>query len=90
MLPAQATSQTADPPPPRPGWRQVTKEEFYAAIGHLDVNPSILPGPYPYTSEFKMRHSRAVVGIKVGYRPEGRALPVSAYYLPAANACHAQ
>ena len=54
------------------GMRPVTKEQFYAAIGHLNVHPQIQPGGYPYTSIWKMLDgSRVVVGKSVGVRDGG-------------------
>ena len=46
--------------------RAVTKEEFYAAVGRLNVHPQIQPGPYPYTSLWKTISERRVVGKSVG------------------------
>lgn len=60
--------------------REVSKDEFYAAMGPLNVTP-VPTGPYPYTSLFKtpdgVTHGKAV-----GYYPEGSALPASRYFLP--------
>ena len=50
---------------------EVTKEEFYRAIGPLNVHPTIIdPYNYPYSSEWKtpMRH---VVGFTEDYHPDG-------------------
>lgn len=46
--------------------RAVTKEQFFAALGGLNVHPQIQPGPYPYTSLWKLADSRTVVGRTVG------------------------
>lgn len=47
--------------------RKVTQEAFYAAVGQLNVHPHILPGPYPYSSEWQMQDgSRRVIGKTVG------------------------
>jgi hypothetical protein len=64
--------------------KQVTTEEFYKAIGPLDVHPSIQPGPYPYTSLWKLRQrpDGAPLGKSVGRRVGG--LVVTDYYLPEA------
>jgi len=52
--------------------RRVTTEQFYAAVGPLNVYPQIQPGPYPYTSIWKtMDVSRAVIGKSVGVREGG-------------------
>lgn len=53
------------------GMRPVTKEQFYAAIGHLNVHPQIQPGPYPYTSLWKHLNGSGVVGKSVGVRDGG-------------------
>jgi len=58
--------------------KPVTKEEFYKQVGPLDVHPSIQPGPYPYTSLWKLRHGQTV-GKSVG-RIEG-GLAVTDYFL---------
>ena len=43
--------------------KQVSKKEFYAAVGPMDVVVSIrAPKKYPYTSDFKTR-----AGVLVGY-----------------------
>lgn len=51
--------------------RPVTKDEFYAAIGNLNVHPQIQPGPYPYTSLWKRLDNRNVIGKSVGVRDGG-------------------
>lgn len=45
--------------------RQVTQQEFYATIGPQNCHPHILPGRYPYTSEFRTPSGR-VIGKAVG------------------------
>lgn len=59
--------------------RPVTKEQFYDAIGRLNVHPQIQPGPYPYTSTWKMLSDRRVVGKSVGRRLGGTT--VNDYFL---------
>lgn len=48
--------------------RPVTKSEFFAHIMGLteDCHPHILPGRFPYTSVFKLRHSGKELGRIVG------------------------
>ncbi len=58
---------------------EVTKDEFYAAMGRMDVHPQPV-GPYPYTSLFKTK-SGEVLGKAVDYFPEGKALYETRYYL---------
>jgi hypothetical protein len=45
--------------------KQVSQNEFYAAIGKLDCHP-MPSGRYPYTSEFKTKDGR-LVGKSVSY-----------------------
>ena len=59
---------------------EVDKVAFYEAIGPQDVKVEILPGLYPYTSEF-VTPSREVRGRKAGYMPEGSGMPQYRYYL---------
>ena len=47
--------------------KAVTKEQFFAVICPLDVHPSIAPGPWPYTSIWKMRNNQRVVGKSVDH-----------------------
>lgn len=47
--------------------RKISKDEFYKMVGPLDVHPSIQPGPWPYTSLWKLRNTREVVGKSVGH-----------------------
>jgi hypothetical protein len=63
---------------------EVEKAAFYAAIGPQNVTVSIVPGPYPYTSEF-ITPSREVRGRRVGYMPEGEGLAKHRYFLPNAE-----
>lgn len=46
--------------------REVTHEEFFAAIGQTDAHPSILPGSYPYTSAFLTRQGGHYMGREIG------------------------
>ncbi|WP_199153453.1 hypothetical protein [Chromobacterium sp. ASV23] len=62
-------------------WKEVSKDEFFKAIGPRDVSPTPV-GRYPYTSLFKTR-AGAVVGKIEGYFPEGSALPRHRHWLPA-------
>lgn len=64
-----------------PGWREVTKDEFYRAIGPQDVHPSP-QGRWPYTSLFKTR-AGVVRGKAEDYKPEGSGLTKTRYWLPA-------
>lgn len=44
-------------------WREVTYEEFFAAMGPLNVHPRIV-GPWPYVSQWTMQDgSRRIVGM---------------------------
>jgi len=60
--------------------REATKTEFFAAMTG-NVHPKILPGPYPYTSEWRLRPSNRVVGKSVGYIPHGKGLEETRWYL---------
>ena len=65
--------------------RQVSKEEFFKIVGPQNVHPQIQNSNYPYTSLWKLQGSYAsrevVVGKTVGVIPEGKALPITKYYL---------
>lgn len=37
--------------------KQVSQERFFAVMNPLDVHPSIQPGPWPYTSLWKLRRN---------------------------------
>jgi hypothetical protein len=63
---------------------EVSKDVFYATIGPQNVVVSIVPGPYPYTSEF-ITPSHEVRGRKVGYLPDGEALAKHRYFLSNTN-----
>lgn len=41
--------------------KEVTKDEFYAAIGEQDACVRVT-GDYPYTSLFELRNTRQLVG----------------------------
>ena len=63
--------------------RQVTKDEFFAAIGGRDVHPCIRRMPWPYTSDWRLNRGHGPI---VG-RSEDHLLPASAltetrYFLP--------
>lgn len=62
-------------------WKEVTKDEFWKAVGSLNVHP-YPEGKYPYTSYFKFPDG-SVFGKKVGYFPGGieTAFPEARYYL---------
>ena len=49
--------------------REVTKDEFYRAIGNGDIVSRVAQGKYPYTSIFETRY---------GQREVGRVVPTSA------------
>ena len=61
--------------------RQVTKDQFYAAVGPLNVHPSIQPGSWPYTSLWKLQSGdQRTVGKTVG-RLEQPGKAATDYYL---------
>ena len=61
--------------------KEVTIDEFYKAIGPLDVVLSAV-GDYPYTTEFKMRNSGTIKGKVVDRIGVGDEDPlVSVFYL---------
>ena len=62
-----------------PGWKEVTKDEFYAAMTG-DVHPTI-EGKYPYWGFFQTP-GRIKRGLYVGYYPENSGLAENKYYLP--------
>lgn len=59
--------------------KRVSKEEFYSTVGPLNVHPCPV-GNYPYTSLFKTP-TREVKGKIVESLPEGKAIPVSEYFI---------
>ena len=65
---------------------EVSKPDFYAAIGPQNVTVETVPGPYPYTSEF-ITSGREVRGRKVGYMPEGEGLAKHRYFLRGLTPC---
>lgn len=46
-------------------WKEVTKAEFFRAIGKMDVHPCIQPGGYPYTAIWQTPQ-RSAIGKSVG------------------------
>lgn len=58
--------------------REVTQDEFYAAIGPVDCHPR-LSDDYPYTSTFETRRGRLEVGRII---PEPNRPHRPHYYLP--------
>lgn len=62
--------------------RAVSKDQFYKAIGNLNVHPTIVTDKYPYTSEWRMLDGqRALIGKSVGRMDGGSA--VTDYFLNA-------
>jgi hypothetical protein len=62
--------------------RQVSRDEFYEAMGPLNVHPCPV-GPWPYTSLWKLNGGAGpTVGWSEGYLPMDSALPQTRYYLP--------
>jgi len=62
--------------------RQVSRDEFYKALGALDVHPHIQPPErYPYRSVWELRQSRQTMGETVGRDENGKLL--TDYFLPA-------
>jgi hypothetical protein len=60
--------------------REVSKEEFFAFVGKLDVHPTPV-GNWPYTSIFKDR-AGVERGRIVNFIPAGSALSVPSFFLP--------
>jgi hypothetical protein len=60
--------------------RQVSKDEFYKAVGPLNVHPNIVTG-WPYTSEWRLQNdmARTLIG-KTILRQEGGQL-LTDYFL---------
>lgn len=63
--------------------KQVTRQEFFAAVGQKNVHPSIRRTSWPYTTDWKLQ---AGIGAIVG-KSEDRLIPGSAltetlYFLP--------
>lgn len=65
------------------GWREVSKEDFYAEIGPQNVSPTA-DGKWPYTSRFVTPRGD-VRGICEDYLTEGYGLTESRYFLPPNN-----
>jgi len=61
--------------------KEVTKEEFYGAIGKLNCIPDP-QGKYPYTSVYKTPDGKEV-GRVVKTLENGQYPPKSTYFLPA-------
>lgn len=61
--------------------KEVTKEAFWSRLYNekRDMHPFIV-GNYPYTSIFKYKDGN-ICGKIVGHIPDGKALPVSIYFL---------
>ena len=62
-------------------WKQVSKEEFTEKIYKRDVIGSIIPEPYPYTTEFKLRDGQDPIGKVVRSIPPGGAEIFCEYFL---------
>lgn len=67
-----------------PALQPVTREQFFAAVGNLDVHPRIV-SDWPYRSEWRLQdNSRKIVGASQE-RPERPECPngltETAYYL---------
>lgn len=77
---ATRTGKHADDCQPPGDAREVTKEEFFKAIGPLDVHPKPL-GDYPYLSEFRTRAGFPRGWIKDGVK-YGKPNYGNRYYLP--------
>lgn len=47
--------------------QKVSRKEFFAAVGDKDVHPQIQPGPWPYTSLWRLQSEpgRPVIGKSV-------------------------
>lgn len=61
--------------------RQVSKADFFAAIGPMNVHPTIVTDRYPYTSEWRLldRPHAAPIGRTIGRIEAGE--PAKDYYL---------
>ena len=60
-------------------WLEISKEDFYASIGRLDVHPSLQPGGYPYTALW-LTPTREVRGKSVEHVIAG--IHGTRYFLP--------
>ena len=65
--------------------KEVTKKVFYEHIGLLDVVPVIRNSySHPYTTDFKLRHTREIIGTIVDEYENGKNWPlITKYYLKA-------
>jgi hypothetical protein len=61
--------------------REVTKDEFFAAIGNQNVHPSV-QGDWPYTSRFLNRQTGREAGRIEEFLPPGKFRPARRYLLP--------
>lgn len=62
------------------GYRQVSSDEFYDAIGDLDVWLHTI-GPWPYKTEFREKSNRRLVGYSQGYELRPGVALDKYYYL---------
>lgn len=62
-------------------FREASKDTFFAAIRPLNVHPQIQPGPWPYTSLWKLPGGQ-VMGKVVNSLSPGEALPKTSFWLP--------
>lgn len=62
--------------------REVTKDEFYKAIGPFDCHPDIV-GRYPYTSLFRMQRSERGFQFReiIGRVEDGDTNTASRYFI---------
>jgi hypothetical protein len=44
---------------------QVTEQQFYDAIGPMNVHGSIVNAKWPYITEFTLGHGREVIGRRI-------------------------
>ncbi|MCO5252583.1 MAG: hypothetical protein M9949_14340 [Candidatus Kapabacteria bacterium] len=51
--------------------REVTHDEFWAAIGEQDCCFRIITEKHPYTSLVELKHSRKIIGKKVDSYTDG-------------------
>ena len=65
----------------RRAMHEITRDEFYAQIGNLDVVFSILPGRYPYLISCESR-ARKVRGLIVTTLSETDGTEVRRYFVP--------
>ena len=61
-------------------FRPVSKEQFYAAMGPLNVHPQIVDDKYPYTTEWRSQNNgRLIVGKSIWKIENG--VQVTDYFL---------